>query len=520
MSVNGKKIALCFLWSERSLIESTGALFRWLNEAIPMEFFVITNSYSGKILFLKQGCQAFTLTELLDNLPDQGASGKSKSELKALLEYDIAISHLSESKFGGESGLLQYADKVVRTFTTAVSEFRPDLGFVWNGHTFWQKALADVLHSNGRPCFFLERGYFPGTLVVDPEGVNYGSSFAGRRDRSCGPEEIDAEDLQRLKTFRTQFRNKGTSVVARGASMTTGAVRAHLGIPEGSRVVLLPLQIETDSNIFYYSPLYKTMPELVADVTQAVSSFPNLFLIVKPHPEGPGEALYEQHVGPNVKVCSDLTLHSLLQSSDIVITVNSTVGLEALMLQKPVVTVGNAIYSEKGFTHDVQKKEELPLKIEQALGASGLIQNCTTGTESFLVEILKQQQFSVQDDDLWSSRKTISKKIESFLAKDNDAPLEPSLLSLFSSNIHNNNKLRNVLEQGTCGKKLILFRLGFLKDIFSAVDNVEFVTSRAKLISLLFFHKEKIIIAEKGNTPLWLRFFLGLTSDKNTIFLS
>ena len=65
----------------------------------------------------------------------------------------------------------------------------------------------------------------------------------------------------------------------------------------------------------------------------------------------------------------DVHLHSLLNLADLVIVRNSTVGLEGLILGKPVICLGRSAYSGKGFTYDVEKREYLQEMIDCALSA-------------------------------------------------------------------------------------------------------------------------------------------------------
>ncbi len=57
----------------------------------------------------------------------------------------------------------------------------------------------------------------------------------------------------------------------------------------------------------------------------------------------------------------------LLQEAAAVVTICSTVGIQALSYYKPVVVLGQAIYGGRGVTFDVDSLDQLPGKLEQAV---------------------------------------------------------------------------------------------------------------------------------------------------------
>lgn len=58
----------------------------------------------------------------------------------------------------------------------------------------------------------------------------------------------------------------------------------------------------------------------------------------------------------------------LISAADAIVTINSTVGFEALIRGKPVVTLGTSFYRGKGITHDVERFSDLACIIKQAIG--------------------------------------------------------------------------------------------------------------------------------------------------------
>lgn len=71
---------------------------------------------------------------------------------------------------------------------------------------------------------------------------------------------------------------------------------------------------------------------------------------------------------PNIRLVEPRTSsHELIRRSRAVAVISSTVGLEALLHTKPVMTLGQPFYSGYGVTLDVDSFRELPAKTDELL---------------------------------------------------------------------------------------------------------------------------------------------------------
>ena len=71
---------------------------------------------------------------------------------------------------------------------------------------------------------------------------------------------------------------------------------------------------------------------------------------------------------PNVRLVPPGTsTHELIQRAEAVAVISSTVGLEALLYEKPVLTLGQPFYSGYGVTLDVDSFAELREKVPELL---------------------------------------------------------------------------------------------------------------------------------------------------------
>ena len=88
-----------------------------------------------------------------------------------------------------------------------------------------------------------------------------------------------------------------------------------------------------------YGSGQKKMLEIIKDVAVALHKFPNTRLVLKLHPSEI-KKVYEkrmQNIGENVIILDRENIYELLNSTEALITMDSTTGLEAMTLGKPVI---------------------------------------------------------------------------------------------------------------------------------------------------------------------------------------
>jgi CDP-glycerol glycerophosphotransferase (TagB/SpsB family) len=226
----------------------------------------------------------------------------------------------------------------------------------------------------------------------------------------------------------------------------------------------------------------------------------NTTLIIKPHPEDKSRIEeIKSIIIEKSRIVSDINLYSLLTVSDIVITVNSTVGLEALTLYKPVVVLGQAIYGNKGFTYDLKEKIELRDLIFQALYDANSEAFNEREFFRFFVYILKNILFNLDfNEDCWNSRNNILKNVIKEMKKNydieikiNDAINEITRSNSRYINIFNelkrdniNEKMKSVFLKGF-SKQTINFLLSSEKNNFVRFKCDCFSRSITRVVTLL-----------------------------------
>jgi hypothetical protein len=291
---------------------------------------------------------------------------------------------------------LEKAVSAARGFWKKVlSEVNYDRVVINNGAGFLCQSLVEAVRAEGRGfVLYTEAGFFPDTLVMDPMGVNCNSILmklrmeelpppnpvtekflASFRDGGMQPRpgtcnlETLSSHVHSLSMLRKEFAviNGRTSLwVAKNFLFPKLVRRTKNGDPKTrdlGRYLFVPLQVHDDTQVLVNSPTIREMASLVRCVAGYLPK--DLRLVIKPHPLDKGRArLYEvrktmRSLGSRGSLVEHTSSRELVRNAVSVCTLNSTVGLEALLHGKPTVCLGRSWYARPGLATFIAKPEDL-----------------------------------------------------------------------------------------------------------------------------------------------------------------
>ncbi|MDJ0858609.1 MAG: nitrogen fixation protein FixF [Dinoroseobacter sp.] len=228
-----------------------------------------------------------------------------------------------------------------------ISERNPDVVIVYNGSLYPESVLAHV--SQGRKRVFVEAGFFPGTLQIDPEGLNAANSVP--RDPGFylnTSEDFAADGLPQAVNNRKSKSSSGD----------------ELALDPG--YVFVPFQVPSDMQVTVHSPWVRDMEMFLDVVIGAADRNPDDVFVIKEHPSFKLSVKGLRPDHPRVLFANHNVTSDLIQNARAVITLNSTVGIEGLLFEKPVITLGNACYNIDGLVFHAPDERAL----DKALHAS------------------------------------------------------------------------------------------------------------------------------------------------------
>jgi hypothetical protein len=134
--------------------------------------------------------------------------------------------------------------------------------------------------------------------------------------------------------------------------------------------VYFPLHVVDDYKIARVVPHCADQASLVEQVAAALPD--GYDLVVKEHPMSIGRnplgVLARLRRTENVRLVPPHTSsHQLVDAADAVVVISSTVGLEALLYGKPVLTLGRPFYAGAGLTVDVESFREIRTAVPELL---------------------------------------------------------------------------------------------------------------------------------------------------------
>mgnify|MGYP000714964579 CR=1 FL=1 len=292
-------------------------LAKWLKERGYNPVVMVYRRYNGTE-FLKNGIDVVSLD--IAKRTKTAQSFKVLRSQSKLTVNDIPFDEVMDAEFNKSPYLKMpkyQARNEKRFIDTAIAisevieQVQPDFIFVWNGYTgIVANFLRIYCKKNEMKCSYLERGYKKDSLYIDSQGVNGFGSLSDRvRYENAGNTEVDLSKVKK---------------------------------------VLVPLQVQTDTNIIYNSVI-KSMREFVFYVRERLVD--DVILYVKTHPEEVDKNL-NLPLLHNVEYIDECDLSALIKSVDLVVTINSTVGMTALFEGIPVVGLGKSIFSNKNLVID------------------------------------------------------------------------------------------------------------------------------------------------------------------------
>jgi hypothetical protein len=137
------------------------------------------------------------------------------------------------------------------------------------------------------------------------------------------------------------------------------------------KFVYFPIHVTDDYKIKRVIPHCVDQAAIIEQVAEALPH--GYDIVLKEHPmsigKNPVAMLRRLTKRPNVYLVDPYTSsHDLIQQSAAVIVISSTVGLEALLYEHPVMTIGQPFYSGYGLTVDVDSFREIPARTLEVLG--------------------------------------------------------------------------------------------------------------------------------------------------------
>ncbi|WP_339724371.1 hypothetical protein [uncultured Paraglaciecola sp.] len=301
---------------------------------------------------------------------------------------------------------------------------KPKLVAIWNGHKWQDNVFHAVNQHFAIPVCYFENGVLPKSTTMDFNGINALNSV---------PRQAHFYDSQLSQDLESKFKIKGRKYKK--------TKKPKISFKRPPKYLLVPFQKDRDSQILDNSAWIKSMDQLFSVLVEALvlSQRDDLHIVFREHPSAKTKysSLYKL-AAKHPRLCFDQQseLSEIISHAEAVITINSTVGLESLLLGTKVITLGEAFYNIDSMVLRASSTSELSQQIN-ALTDFSTNQHLLTAFVQFL-----QNDYVIPGD--WKKPKalhfqTIQQRMLTYLATlpqsqhlatlEDTQPLTPDLLT-------------------------------------------------------------------------------------------
>jgi capsular polysaccharide export protein len=230
-------------------------------------------------------------------------------------------------------------------------------GVVWNGLKGERYVFSSACHDAGGVIYYLEGSPIPGKITVDLSGVNFLNSLP--------------RDIEFYKKWA--FHNKNPPILWQSVASRLVARKSNVknGISQNSNqdiiakagnFIFCPLQVANDSQIKLFAGYAEGINELIEKISHFSSLLPEGWhLRVKEHPSSTlsYKDLLESLCSEKLIIDNSTDTFLQVKASKAVLTINSSVGLQALFLERPIAVLGDAFFGIPGVAHVIKNDKQL-----------------------------------------------------------------------------------------------------------------------------------------------------------------
>jgi capsular polysaccharide export protein len=221
----------------------------------------------------------------------------------------------------------------------------PDrVAVAWNGLTGSRMAFMAGARDAGAATLYAELAPFPGRITLDPVGVNAEGSVP---QDPVFYSDWAAGDAARMGDA---WRAMGAGLVAR-PSRRSDVGQGRDALPDAP-FLFCPLQVPDDSQVTLFGGWTGGMAGFLAALQEAALRLPDGWhLRLKEHPSAKtplGDLIAPLRAGGRVVLDNATDSFAQLAASRAVVTLNSSMGLQAVFHDRPIVVLGQAFWALPG----------------------------------------------------------------------------------------------------------------------------------------------------------------------------
>ena len=244
-----------------------------------------------------------------------------------------------------------------------LSQQKPSVVICWNGMKGFRFMFMLAAKRTGHQTLYLEESPLPDRISVDKSGINFGNSVP--------------RDSRFFLEWATRHREKqgAWSKVRDRITQRQPKAANVIGVPEPEELqnetyIFCPLQVPGDSQLTVYGGWCDTVEKTIEFLKNSSAMLPKgVHFRLKEHPSADIRftTWIKEMETQKFKLDNASDTFELVKNSAGVLTVNSSVGLEALFFDRPCAALGHAFYAIDGIVRKISSPSGLENWIDETL---------------------------------------------------------------------------------------------------------------------------------------------------------
>ena len=252
-----------------------------------------------------------------------------------------------------------------------IAEFwHPSAIILWNEFYAFHRLLDAACRELMISVMYMEFGNIPGTITLEKVG-QMGESWPAKYSSDFLHIPVSERDYRSAQKKIIELKNKKLNRNTQPVNTSMKTIKEKLlrdrpiVFYAGSNDYASGIQPYTERARKYHSPIFQSSMEAVSYLSDLCQQNAWNF-ICKPHPMM--SQYWEKISFPeNVIYVDEVDIHDLIDLSDVVVTILSTVGYIALIRERPVVMLGYTQLKGKGCTYEAFRKNDIENTILSAI---------------------------------------------------------------------------------------------------------------------------------------------------------
>ncbi|GAG76544.1 unnamed protein product, partial [marine sediment metagenome] len=217
--------------------------------------------------------------------------------------------------------------------------------------------VLSYFKKHNKTAYISEGGALPGFIYLDKNGFLSNSSSYFEKNWN---HPLDKDKMNKVDKYMEEFMNDSTTRKKQKSSRVNGDIFLEF---KGKIKVFVPMQVWNDTTMILFCGWVRTLENFQKIIKDLAKKNNDIIFLVKNHPRC---SKFKMGNSKNIRIVDNYHYKDCIKNCDVVLTINSGVGLQSMMWEKPTVIVGKSFYQFENVNYQANNKEEIMQLIHNA----------------------------------------------------------------------------------------------------------------------------------------------------------